>query len=88
MRDETMIGAIVFIIAFALFTLISRVVDFPPGIWVYKWIPEIKQTTYAPWVNGIVNGVVYGVTIWIVFSLAKMVYERKRGKKQPLKPSS
>ena len=82
-----MIGAVVFLIFFALFTLISRVVDFPPGIWVYKWIPEIQQTQYAPWVNGILNGVVYGVIIWVVFSLTKMAWERKKGKKQPAKPS-
>jgi hypothetical protein len=77
---EKMIGAVVFLISFALFTLISRVVDFPPGIWIYKWIPEIKQTEYAPWVNGIINGVVYSVIIWLAFSLTKMAWERKKKK--------
>ena len=84
-----MIGAVVFLISFALFTLISLVVDFPPGIWVgQEWIPEIQQTEYASLVSGIVNGVVYGVVIWVVFSLAKMAWERKKGPKQPVEQSS
>jgi len=83
-----MIGAAVFIISLILLTLISLVVDFPPGIWIYKWIPEIQQTEYASLVNGIVNGVVYGVIIWLVFSLAKTAWERKKGKKQLVKPTS
>jgi len=80
-----MIGAVVFVLSFVLFTLISLAVDFPPGIWVYKWVPEIKQTEYASLVSGIVNGVVFGVIIWLVFSLAKTAWERKKGKKQPVK---
>jgi len=87
--DEKMIGAVVFVISFVLFTLISLAVKvLPPGVWVYDWIPEIKQTEYASLVNGVINGVVYGVVIWIAFSLAKMAWERKKGKKQPVKPSS
>lgn len=78
-----MIGAAVFVISFVLFTLISLAVDFPPGIWVYEWFPDLQKTEYASLVNGIVNGVVYGVIIWLVFSLAKTAWERKRGKKQP-----
>jgi len=85
--DEKMIGAVVFLISFGLFTLISLAVDFPPGIWVYEWIPEIQQTEYASLVNALINGVVYGVVIWIAFSLVKTAWERKKGKKQPVKPS-
>jgi len=88
LEGEKMIGAVVFVISFVLFTLISLVIDFPPGIWVVKeLIPEIQQTEYASLVSGIINGVVYGVIIWVVFSLAKMVWEKKKGPKQPAKPS-
>lgn len=83
-----MIGAVVFVISFVLFTLISLIINFPLGIWVYEWIPEIQQTEYASLVSGTVNGVVYGVTIWLVFSLAKMTWERKKGQKQPVKQGS
>jgi len=75
-----MIGAAVFVMSFLLFTGVSLAVDVPPGIWVYDWIPEIKQTEYALYVNGIINGVVYGVVIWLVFSLTKMAWERKKKK--------
>ena len=77
-----MIGAVIFVISFVLFTLISLPVKvLPPGIWVYDWIPKIKQTEYALYVNGIINGVVYGVVIWIVFSLTKMAWERRKKQK-------
>jgi uncharacterized BrkB/YihY/UPF0761 family membrane protein len=72
-----MIGAVVFVISFVLFTLISLAVDFPPGIWVHGWF-NIPETEYAPLINGIVNGVVYGVIIWLIFSLVKMARERRK----------
>jgi len=84
-----MIGALVFVISFGLFTLISLGIDFPPGIWVVqKWITEIQETEHASLVSGIINGVIYGVIIWVVFSLAKTAWERKKGKKQPVKQGS
>ena len=80
--DEKMIGAVVFVISFVLFTLISLPVKvLPPGVWVYDWIPEIKQIKYASLVNGVINGVVYGVVIWLVFSIAKMAWERRKKQK-------
>ncbi|MGQ9460971.1 MAG: hypothetical protein ACUVRA_07060 [Candidatus Bathyarchaeaceae archaeon] len=72
-----MIGAVVFVISFVLFTLISLAVDLPPGIWVHGWF-KIPETEYASLINGIVNGVVYGVIIWLAFSLAKMARERRK----------
>ena len=66
-----MIGAVVFVIVFVLFTLISLVIDLPPGIWVHDWF-NIPASEYSSLINGVVNGVVYGVIIWLVFSLAKI----------------
>ena len=76
-----MIGAVVFVIVFVLFTLISLVIDLPPGIWVHDWL-NIPASEYSSLINGVVNGVIYGVVIWLVFSLAKM-----GRKKEPAKPS-
>ena len=76
-----MIGAVVFVIFFVLFTLISLVIDLPPGIYVHEWF-DIAASEYSSLINGIVNGMIYGVTIWLVFSLAKM-----GRKKEPVKPS-
>lgn len=83
LEGEKMIGAVVFVIAFVLVTLISLAVKFPPGTWiVQKWISNLPQE-YNSLVTGIINGVFYGVIIWVVFSVAKMAWERKKGKKQP-----
>jgi hypothetical protein len=76
-----MIGAIVFVIAFVLFLVISLVVNLPPGLWIVEeYIPDIMQTDYASLAMGIINGVIYGVIIWVIFSLVMMVYNRMRGK--------
>jgi len=82
-EGEKMIGAVVFVIAFVLFTVISLVIDLPPGFWVVEeLIPDIQGTEYASLVIGIINGVIYGVVIWIIYSLVKMVYDRRKGEKQ------
>ena len=75
-----MIGAVVFVIVFVLFTLISLVIDLPPGIWVHDWF-NIPASEYTSLINGIANGVIYGIIIWLVFSLAKM-----GRKKEPVEP--
>ena len=66
-----MIGTVVFVISFVLFTVVSLAVDLPLGIYVHDWL-NIPASEYSSLINGIVNGVVYGVIIWLVFSLAKM----------------
>lgn len=75
-----MIGAAVFVIFFALFTLVSFVIDLPPGMWVHDLF-GIPASEYSSIVNSVTNGVIYGFVIWLVFSLAKM-----GRKKEPVKP--
>ena len=65
-----MIGAVVFVISFVLFTLASFAVDLPPGLYAHDWF-NIPASEYSPLIMGMVNGVVYGVSIWLAFSLAK-----------------
>lgn len=76
-----MIGAVVFVIVFVLFALISLVIDLPPGIWVHDWF-SIPASEYSSLIKGIVNGVIYGIIIWLGFSLTKM-----GRKKEPAEPS-
>ena len=77
-----MIGAVVFVIAFVLFLVISFVIKLPPGLWIVEeYISDIMQTDYASLAIGIINGVIYGVIIWVIFSLVKM-----GRKKKPVKP--
>ena len=76
-----MIGAVIFVIFFVLFTLISLVIDLPPGSWVVQeLIPDIQGTEYVSLVTGIINGVIYGIIAWLVFSLAKMGRKKERVK--------
>jgi len=78
-----MIGAIIFVISFVLFLLISLVTPLPPGSTIIEeFIPDIMLTDYAGLAEGIINGVIYGVIIWFAFSIAMMVYEKMRGPKE------
>ena len=40
------------------------------------------QTDYAALAMGIINGVIYGVIIWLIFTIAKMLYDRMHGPKE------
>ena len=78
-----MIGAVVFVIGFILFLIISLVTPIPPGSTVIdEFIPDIMGTGYEGLAAGIINGVIYGVIIWVVYSIAKMVYDRTQGPKE------
>ncbi len=81
-----MIGAVVFVISFVLFLLISLAgVYLPPGHQILEAVvPEIFETDpmYGQLAEGIINGVIYGVIIWIIFTIAKMLYDRTQGPKE------
>jgi membrane-associated protease RseP (regulator of RpoE activity) len=83
MGGEIMIGAVVFVISFIIFLLISLVTPLLPGAWIIEqYIPDLTQTSYAALAEGIINGVIYGLIIWVIFSIAKMLYDRMRGPKE------
>ena len=79
-----MIGAVVFIIVFVLFLIISLVgVALPPADWIIQeYIADILQTDYAALAEGIINGVIYGVIVWVIFTIVKMLYDRMQGPKE------
>jgi predicted flap endonuclease-1-like 5' DNA nuclease len=79
-----MIGAIVFVIVFVLFLLFGFAgISLPIGNWiVQEYIPDLIGTDYEGLVEGIINGVIYGVIIWLIFTIAKMLYDRTRGPKE------
>ena len=74
-----MIGAVVFVIVFVLLTLISLVIDLPPGIWVHDWF-NVPTSEYSSIINGLVNGVVYGFITWLLYSLARLGRKKERVK--------
>ena len=79
-----MIGAVVFIIVFVLFLIISLAgIGLPPGDWIIQeYIPDILQTDYATLAEGIINGVVFGIIVWAIFTIVKMLYDRTKGPKE------
>ena len=83
-----MIGAVVFVIAFVLFLLISLgVPGIPPGHTILNsLVPDLYDpavdTMYQQLGEGIINGVIFGVIIWFAFTIAKMLYDRMHGPKE------
>lgn len=79
-----MIGAIIFVIVFVLFVLIGLAgICLPPADAILnQLVPDIYLTEYAQLAEGIINGVIYGIIVWIAFSIAMMIYEKLRGPKE------
>jgi len=78
------IGAVVFIIVFVWFLIISLVgIALPPADWIIQeYIADILQTDYVALAEGIINGVIYGVIVWVIFTIVKMLYDRMQGPKE------
>jgi hypothetical protein len=72
-----MIGAVIFLIFFILFTLLSLVMNIPPGIYAHDLF-NIPPSEYSSLINGIMNGVVYGFLIWLVYSILRSTKKEKR----------
>jgi len=81
-------GGAIFLAFFVLFTVASYAVPVPlfPG----NLVPALGfinvPTVYAPFVSAVVNGVVYGLVVWLVFVLVSRRFEEPkvttiRGKK-------
>ena len=81
-----MIGAVVFVIFFVLFLLISFAgIVLPPGHEILEaLVPEIfdADPLYGQLAEGIINGVIYGIIAWVIFTIIKMLYDRTQGPKE------
>jgi predicted flap endonuclease-1-like 5' DNA nuclease len=79
-----LIGAVVFIIVFILLLLLSLVgITIPPGdLIVREFIPDLLQTDYATIAEGIINGVIFGIIIWAIFSVIKLIYDKTQQPKK------
>lgn len=64
-------GGSVFLAFFILFTLASLAVPVPlfPGNMVPAWF-GVTSTTYESLFSAVVNGITYGLIVWLVFVLA------------------
>ena len=79
--------AIVFVVAFLIFLAITLFVikELPPGNIIsdalgidptYEW-PENSGFLIRTLASAILNGVIYGVIIWFIFSIVEKTRERK-----------
>ncbi len=79
-----MIGAVIFVIAFLGFLLITLgMPTLVPGNMIQQLL-NIPMTPYPvlgipTWIliNAIINGVVYGFVIWLIFSLVNLSTKRR-----------
>jgi hypothetical protein len=64
-------GGAIFLVFFALFTVASFAVPVPlfPGNVVPVWL-SLPSPDYASLVSAVVNGITYGLVVWLVFVLA------------------
>ena len=76
-----MIGAVIFVIFFLLFLVITIVVPtLPPGDLIQKalGIPEttVPIVGVEAWIliNAIINGVIYGILIWLIYSIVNKLF--------------
>jgi predicted flap endonuclease-1-like 5' DNA nuclease len=77
-------GAIVFLAVLVLFLVLALVgMSLPPANWVIQeFIIDILQTDYAALLEGVINGVIYGVIVYLIFSVIMFAADRTKQPKQ------
>lgn len=75
-----MIGGVVFTISFLLFALISLNISLPPADWILNTL-GISVPVYGAYVIAIVNGVVWGIVIWVLFSIFRFTATAREEKR-------
>jgi len=73
-------GGAVFLAFFVLFSVASYAVPVPlfPGNLVPALVFIPMPTLYVPLVSAVVNGVVYGLVVWLVFVLVSRRFEEPK----------
>ena len=81
-------GAIIFLIAFAIFFVVSLAYpDMPPGRQIYDalGVEEVEEPvagiSTTTLVTGVFNGIIYGVIIWFIFWILEKAVGRKKKEK-------
>jgi hypothetical protein len=82
-----MIGAIIFVVFFLVFLAVTLgFPTLPPGSMIHELL-GIPLTEYLilgipAWllINAIVNGVVYGFIIWLIFTIVNKIFFRPKTK--------
>jgi len=80
-----MVGAIIFLIFFVLFTLLSLpqvMPQIPPGEIILNLISS-QPFLYREYITAILNGLIYGFIIWLIYSLARVATRREKVARAP-----
>jgi hypothetical protein len=91
-----MIGAAIFVIFFILFLAITvGMPELPPGNMIQTEILNVPPVDYPvlgipAWIliNAILNGVIFGFMVWLMYSLFSYVAQSRKRKEQPVPPPS
>jgi hypothetical protein len=72
-------GGTVFLIFFVLFSAASYGIPVPlfPGNIVLSWVTSVPAM-YAPLISALVNGIVYGCIVWLVFIIVISKFEEPK----------
>ncbi len=83
-RKKKVKGALVFIIFFVLFLALALVgITLPIANWIIQeYIADILQTDYATFAEGIINGVIYGLIAWAIFSAVNVLLKKSQRPKE------
>jgi len=79
-----LIGGVVFVIVFLIFTLLSAFafpsLSIPPAETILGWfgIDATAILQHGDWIIGLVNGVIYGVIVWVAFSVVNLAVKGKK----------
>jgi len=73
-------GGAVFLAFFVVFTVASYAVPVPlfPGSIVPTWGIVNVPAAYVPLVSAVVNGLVYGLVVWLVFVLVSRRFDEPK----------
>ena len=77
-------GALVFLAVFALFLVLALVeIALPPATWIIQeFIVDVLQTEYALFAEVVINGVIYGAIVYLIFATIMVILDRGKPKKQ------
>jgi len=79
-----MIGAVIFVIFFIIFALLSLIgIQIPPAEMILDWL---NLSLADPWIDytiAILNGVIYGLVFWLIYSIGNLATKRRKVVRAP-----
>jgi len=83
-----MIGAVIFLIFFGLFTLLSLpqvMPQLPPAEMILNLITS-ESFLFREYITAVLNGVIYGAIIWLIYAIIRVATRREKVERIVAKP--